>query len=56
MQSDYHKLKVFTVCIEEVLVDSIVDACNCKLVKFPLKYLGLPNSDKKLSKAPSMNQ
>jgi hypothetical protein len=55
MQSDYHKLKVFTVCIEEVLVDSIVDACNCKLVKFPLKYLELPISDK-LSKATSMNQ
>jgi hypothetical protein len=50
MKINYSKLEVFTLGIDDVETARIADAFNCKVGKFPMKYLGLPISYKRLSK------
>lgn len=50
MKINYHKLEVYTIGIEENESKSIAEAFNCKLGNFPMKYLVLPISFKRLSK------
>lgn len=51
MKINYDKSEVFTVGLEEAEQQIVVAALNCKLGTFPMKYLGLPVSDCKISKA-----
>ena len=37
--------------LSELESQKVADAFNCNLGKFPIKYLGLPISDRRLSKA-----
>ena len=41
---------MFTVGLSESQGQQVADAFNCKLGAFPMKYLGLPISDERLSK------
>lgn len=50
MKINYNKSEVFTIGINEVDSVNIAVAFNCKLGQFPMKYLGLPISFKRLSK------
>lgn len=50
LRINYHKSEVFTIGICEEHAIEIAYAVNCKLTKFPMKYLGIPISDRKLSK------
>lgn len=50
MKINYQKSEVFTVGLTPMESQRIADAFNCKLGVFPMKYLGLPISDKRLSK------
>jgi hypothetical protein len=50
MKINYNKSEVFTLGISEVKDEEIASAFNCKLGHFPMKYLGLPISYKRLSK------
>jgi hypothetical protein len=50
MKINYNKSEVFTLGINEVEADEIAHAFNCKLGHFPMKYLGLSISFKRLSK------
>jgi mannosylglycoprotein endo-beta-mannosidase len=51
MKINYDKSEVFTVGLEEAKQQIVVAALNCKLGSFPMKYLGLPVSDCKISEA-----
>jgi hypothetical protein len=51
MKINYLKSEVFTVGLSEAESQNVADVFNCKLGKFPMKYLGLPISDRRLSKA-----
>jgi len=46
MKINYSKSEVFTVGLSEQESRSVVNAFNCRLVEFPMKYLGLPLSDR----------
>jgi hypothetical protein len=50
MKINYNKSEVFTLGINEVEAGETANAFNCKLGHFPMKYLGLPISYKRLSK------
>jgi hypothetical protein len=50
MKINYNKSEVFTIGIDEADAANVADAFNCKLRQFPMKYLGLPLSYKRLSK------
>ena len=51
MKINYLKSEVFTVGLLAQEIQKVADAFNCKLGRFPMKYLGLPISDRRLSKA-----
>lgn len=51
MKINYNKSEVFVVGIDELEGGGIVDAFNCKLGVWLMKYLGLPIGFNKLSKA-----
>lgn len=51
MKINYEKSEVFTVGLQEGVQQVVVDALNCKLGTFPMKYLGLPVSEYKITKA-----
>jgi hypothetical protein len=46
MKINYHKSQVFTVGIDDGETARIANTLNCKVGKFPMKYLGLPISYK----------
>jgi hypothetical protein len=50
MKINYLKSEVFTVGLLEQESQVVADAFNCKLGEFPMKYLGLPIGDRRLSK------
>jgi hypothetical protein len=50
LKINYHKSEVYTIGNGEVETELIANAFNCKVGKFPMKYLGLPISYKRLSK------
>jgi exonuclease III len=50
MKINYNKSEVFALGINEVEAEGIAKVFNCKLGHFPMKYLGLPISFKRLSK------
>lgn len=50
MKINYNKSEVFTLGINEVEAEEIANSFNCKRGHFPMKYLGLPLSYKRLSK------
>lgn len=50
MKINYNKSEVFTIGIDAEESEHIANAFNCKVGKFPMKYLGLPISYKRLSK------
>jgi len=49
---NYEKSEVFTVGLDVVDQQTVVEALSCKLGVFPMKYLDLPVSDCKITKAP----
>jgi len=51
MKINYLKSEVFIVGLSAQESQKVADAFNCKLGRFHLKYLGLPISDRRLSKA-----
>jgi hypothetical protein len=51
MKINYEKSEVFTVGLQEGVQQVVVDALNYKLGTFPMKYLGLPVSEYKITKA-----
>ena len=51
MRINYSKSEVFNVGLSEEAGQEVADAFNYKLCKFPMKYLGLPISDSRLSMA-----
>jgi hypothetical protein len=51
MKINYSKSEVFTVGLSEQESQSVANAFNCNLGEFPMKYLGLPLSNKRLCKA-----
>lgn len=50
MKINYMKSEVFTIGLTQDESQKIAEAFNCKLGAFPMKYLGLPISDRRLSK------
>jgi len=50
MKINYYKSKVLTIGIGEEEIQTIANAFNCKVGKFPMIYLGLPISHKRLTK------
>lgn len=50
MKINFDKSEVFTVGLDED-EQQVVEALNCKLGSFPMKYLGMSVSDCKISKA-----
>jgi len=50
MKINYNKSEVFAIGIEQVEIDRIAAIFGCKVGAFPIIYLGLPVSDRKLSK------
>ena len=51
MRINYSKSEIFTVGLLEGAGMEVANAFNCKLGTFPMKYLGLPISDRRLSMA-----
>lgn len=51
MRINYSKSEIFTVGLSEELGQEVANAFNCKLSNFPMKYLGLPISDRRLTMA-----
>jgi hypothetical protein len=51
MKINFDKSEVFTVGLDEDEQQQVVEALNCKLGSFPMKYLGMSVSDCKISKA-----
>lgn len=51
MRINYSKSEVFTVGLSEEAGQEVADAFNFKLGRFPMKYLGLPISNSRLSMA-----
>lgn len=51
MRINYNKSEVFGVGIEKQRLMEVPNGFNCKVGDFPMKYLGIPVSDTKLSKA-----
>jgi hypothetical protein len=50
MKINYAKSEVYTVGLSVEEGQKVADAFNCKLGTFRMKYLGLPISDRRLSK------
>jgi hypothetical protein len=50
MKINYVKSKVFSVGLTVEEGQKVADNFNCKLGTFPMKYLGLPINDRRLSK------
>lgn len=51
MKINYSKSEIFTVGMTEADSQRVAHCFNCKLGSFPMKYLVLPISDRRLSKA-----
>jgi hypothetical protein len=51
MKINYMKSEVYTVGLSEQESQRVADAFNCNLGSFPMKYLGLPISERRLSKS-----
>jgi hypothetical protein len=51
MKINFEKSEVFTVGLEAEEQQQVVEILSCKLGSFPMKYLGMPISDCKISKA-----
>lgn len=51
MKINFDKSEIFTLGITEEEKQQAVGLLNCKPSVFPMKYLGLPVSDRKMSKA-----
>jgi hypothetical protein len=51
MKINFEKSEVFTVGLEAEEQQQVVEILSCKLGSFPMKYLGMPVSDCKISKA-----
>jgi len=49
---NYEKSEVFTVGLDVADQQTVVEVLSCKLGVFPMKYLDLPVSDCKITKAP----
>ena len=50
MRINYAKSEVFTIGLEEEVSNRIATQLNCNLGKFPMKYLGIPIGDRRLTK------
>ena len=51
MKINFDKSEVFTVGLTEAEQQTVAASLSCKLGAFPMKYLGMPVSDCKISKA-----
>ena len=51
MKINFDKSEVFTMGLSEEEQQETVRVLNCKLGSFPMKYLGMPVSDCKVTKA-----
>jgi len=51
LRINYNKSEVFGVCLEEQEQLEIAQMLNCRVGTFPMKYLGIPVSDTKLTKS-----
>ncbi|WVZ96593.1 hypothetical protein U9M48_042209 [Paspalum notatum var. saurae] len=54
MRINYSKSEVFPIGLEEVEKRRVADLFHCKMGLFPMKYLGIPIGDRRLSKAEMM--
>ena len=51
MKINFDKSEVYTIGLTEEEQQIVATSLNCKLGSFPMKYLGMPVSDCKISKA-----
>ena len=51
MKINFDKSEVFTMGLTEAEQQTVIASLSCKLGAFPMKYLGMPVSDGKISKA-----
>ncbi|KAL4187185.1 hypothetical protein AMTRI_Chr09g17650 [Amborella trichopoda] len=51
LKVNFHKTSIVSISCSDSFLDSLASILSCRVEKFPLKYLGVSISDRKLTRA-----